>query len=263
MSRCQIGRANSLRTASPNSRNSYKRTTGGKTLSSASSNAPAEEPEEDTSMPQSPPLTPKPLLQGNDLLISMQNNLNLFIDKDWKKNRTVDDFQTETILEIAELMECFPHKWWKKQKFELENAKMELVDVLHFALSGLLLQEEKIKHVKLDVASVVTIPFCKYLIQLALKNRFNEIILHLFNLSKKMEFDIVAYYVAKFTLNKIRQLRGYKTGEYTKVIHGIEDNEMLSKCIEDSIEYQDISKKVYDFYDIPSYERLNLSDINK
>ena len=38
--------------------------------------------------------------------------------------------------ETSELIDSMPWKWWAKyQKFDLQNAKVELVDILHFVVS--------------------------------------------------------------------------------------------------------------------------------
>lgn len=38
--------------------------------------------------------------------------------------------------ETAELVDCVPWKWWAKyQKFDMQNARVELVDILHFVVS--------------------------------------------------------------------------------------------------------------------------------
>lgn len=37
--------------------------------------------------------------------------------------------------ETAELMDCTRWKWWKKSEFDLQNAKVEVVDLLHFVVS--------------------------------------------------------------------------------------------------------------------------------
>lgn len=39
--------------------------------------------------------------------------------------------------EIAELTDCVPWKWWARyQKFDRQNARVEIVDLLHFLISA-------------------------------------------------------------------------------------------------------------------------------
>ncbi|MDR2577070.1 MAG: dUTPase [Puniceicoccales bacterium] len=51
--------------------------------------------------------------------------------KDWVLNYTRAMQQ-----EIAELVDSLPWKWWAKyQEFDLQNARVELVDIFHFVIS--------------------------------------------------------------------------------------------------------------------------------
>jgi dimeric dUTPase (all-alpha-NTP-PPase superfamily) len=37
--------------------------------------------------------------------------------------------------EVAELIDCFPWKWWAHyQRLDLQNARVEVVDILHFLI---------------------------------------------------------------------------------------------------------------------------------
>lgn len=39
--------------------------------------------------------------------------------------------------EVAELIDCVPWKWWAKyQTFDVQNAQVEIVDLLHFLISA-------------------------------------------------------------------------------------------------------------------------------
>jgi dimeric dUTPase (all-alpha-NTP-PPase superfamily) len=39
--------------------------------------------------------------------------------------------------EVAELTDCMPWKWWAKyQKFDRQNARVEVVDLFHFVISA-------------------------------------------------------------------------------------------------------------------------------
>jgi dimeric dUTPase (all-alpha-NTP-PPase superfamily) len=39
--------------------------------------------------------------------------------------------------ELAELVDSVPWKWWKKQQhFDEENAKVEVIDLMHFVISA-------------------------------------------------------------------------------------------------------------------------------
>jgi dimeric dUTPase (all-alpha-NTP-PPase superfamily) len=39
--------------------------------------------------------------------------------------------------EVAELTDCVPWKWWANyQKFDLQNARVEIIDLFHFVISA-------------------------------------------------------------------------------------------------------------------------------
>ena len=77
-----------------------------------------------------------------DTLFDLQKQLNLRIGVD--SDRMSDDERQQWLLnycramsqEIAELTDCVPWKWWAKyQEFDRQNARVEIVDLLHFLIS--------------------------------------------------------------------------------------------------------------------------------
>lgn len=53
-----------------------------------------------------------------------------------EKAKWVGNFCTAIIQETAELRDSVPWKWWSKhQTFDLQNARVEVVDILHFLIS--------------------------------------------------------------------------------------------------------------------------------
>uniref|UniRef100_A0A0A9XNF0 E3 ubiquitin-protein ligase MYLIP n=1 Tax=Lygus hesperus TaxID=30085 RepID=A0A0A9XNF0_LYGHE len=68
-------------------------------------------------------------------------------------------------------------------------------------------------------------------IELAQHYRFETITEGVIASAHDLDFNLVAYYIAKHTLNCIRQLGGYKNGSYVKVKAGVEDNVLLHDCI--------------------------------
>ncbi len=76
-------------------------------------------------------------------LFQMQDSLNKRIGVDSSKITSEED-RTEWTLnycramtqELAELTDSVPWKWWAKyQKFDLQNARVEVVDLFHFLIS--------------------------------------------------------------------------------------------------------------------------------
>lgn len=77
-------------------------------------------------------------------IFEMQSALNLKIGVDAQSMQGNPEEMGRWILqysralgqETAELVDCVPWKWWAKyQKFDLQNARVELVDILHFVVS--------------------------------------------------------------------------------------------------------------------------------
>lgn len=48
----------------------------------------------------------------------------------------LDRICTALIQEACELRDSFQWKWWKKQDYNKQNAKVEVVDIFHFAISA-------------------------------------------------------------------------------------------------------------------------------
>ena len=75
-------------------------------------------------------------------IFQLQRGLNLRIGVDTEEMS--EEERTKWILnytramsqELAELIDSVPWKWWAKyQKFDLQNARVEIVDMLHFLVS--------------------------------------------------------------------------------------------------------------------------------
>jgi len=53
-----------------------------------------------------------------------------------EKIKWILNYSRAVIQEIAELTDSVPWKWWANyQKFEVQNARVEVVDLLHFVIS--------------------------------------------------------------------------------------------------------------------------------
>lgn len=77
-----------------------------------------------------------------DEIFSLQRRLNLRIGVDTESMSNVDkekwilNYARALSQEVAELTDSVPWKWWAKyQKFDEQNAKVEIVDALHFVVS--------------------------------------------------------------------------------------------------------------------------------
>lgn len=183
-------------------------------------------------------------------IIKKQIELNERITPDWRQK----DWELAIITECAEAIESTPWKWWKAGGVaDIDNLKVEAIDLLHFIISyglsychtsnpvddinDLMVKEfsnSKITHEK-DGKSMKIADMLKYMLSGQLsynmdaQARFSVSCYWLFCLMLELGMDINeirAMYFAKNLLNEYRQERGYKdpNGNYRKVINGVEDN---------------------------------------
>jgi hypothetical protein len=199
--------------------------------------------------------------------LQLQDEINRRINKNWVKERTEEDFFRAIWLETAEFMEELPWKWWKKTETDYDNLQIEIVDIFHFLLSLILL-----RHYKLDNEDFytgytdVTISLFYYGLEYSKKLSINELIVKAETLAKQAllkndtgliltfaeivntVFDnfnqMYLLYIGKNMLNHIRQEHGYNTGDYKKVINGLEDNKYLTQIIKQVKNEKSLRKEI-------------------
>lgn len=217
-------------------------------------------------------------------LAKMQDSLNKFINEYWRSARTPDDWGLAVTMESTELMDSYPWKWWKNINAtpDFKNIRVELVDILHFTLSGTMQCDgQAAAPVPEDIDQRISSPLTdtrnavrtfRSVIYLAKIHRFDIITEMVIAAAEDLEFNLVGYYIAKHTLNYIRQLGGYKDGSYVKVRQGQEDNELLHQCIaevpvehvlaEESHEaaWNAIMAKVYEAFNVDAKDRRQVGD---
>lgn len=285
-------------------------------------------------MSRSAPLAISPAIVR--ALSRMQSGLNGFIDPQWLRNRSLDDWGLAITLEAAELIDSYPWKWWKNvhAQPDFKNVRIELVDILHFSLSGTRQMDDEVlrlgasaaphsnirggssssapspatavghqdaprgpsarpadqaaaasaapgaeRHTggansaaagypRLPLSSTQNaVDTFRHVIDLSRVHRFDRITEIVIASADDLQFNLVAYYVAKHTLNYIRQLGGYKGGQYKKVNAGVEDNELLHQCIhgitvetatEDATyraTWETVAQQVYECFQVAPSER--------
>ncbi|PYE34463.1 dUTPase-like protein [Idiomarina fontislapidosi] len=190
-------------------------------------------------------------------IAKLQTQFNQGLDADWPMAPTLarDDFAA-VIVELGERYDHLGYKWWKKQQADHEQANMELIDVLHFAVSDVievLVQDGSASPVetaalKLAEASIRANADealdAKWLLRhTALEGRpdlgrplcfGNESLTQLFNMLYQAYGSAEAVYVSyvgKNALNHVRQQRGYKDGSYIKMWHDEEDNQVMMRLL--------------------------------
>ncbi|MEM9622019.1 MAG: dUTP diphosphatase [Pseudomonadota bacterium] len=145
-------------------------------------------------------------------------------------------------VECAEMLDHFAWKWWKKQDADIEQVKLELVDIWHFALSDMLRADTLSDTVAAELDAVVPTEqvdaeaFRQAVEQLAessLRCKGFELapFLEAMRTLPMSLLELHGLYVGKNVLNRFRQDHGYKNGTYHKTWQGREDNEHLVELL--------------------------------
>ncbi len=196
-------------------------------------------------------------------MLQLQNELNNDTNgvqwrSDVTKNGKRINWKRCIYMETAELIDSFPWKHWKSidDQPDMQNIKIELVDIWHFLMSYLLKFNEldaaaklidnlkgtksDIKIQKWDNEKVDEyLDIFEELMALALvKNdseMMQEALLEQFFKacdSVGLSFDeLYSLYIGKNALNQFRQEHGYKEGTYTKIWNGKEDNVVMQEIL--------------------------------
>ena len=199
--------------------------------------------------------------------VELQDSFNKQLDQDWINKRSYCDWALTILTEVAEFIESLDWKWWKSKQIDIQNLKLEAVDLLHFIISDLiqltlntdnvvdiLRNTEKQKCTIRDLQKVVGfIQILSYELDLLKNNIPNDgyariqfellkrglienlkkllsYILYIAHFNNKSE--LFKLYVFKNALNRLRQDYGYKQGSYNKFWDGKhEDNYFMMQLI--------------------------------
>ena len=71
-------------------------------------------------------------------MLELQDSMNTRVNTDWRDAGY--DWYRAIWIEAAEMLEHYGWKWWKKQQPDTMQVKLEIVDIVHFALSARLVQ---------------------------------------------------------------------------------------------------------------------------
>lgn len=186
-------------------------------------------------------------------LVDMQIAFNQVIDPSYPQNPQVKRDDIKAILvELGEYFEHTAYKWWKKQTPDWAQANMELIDILHFAISDAIENAYDTHHdapaeavaqlIKQGAEAQVTITDGKELIAALAADGDTTKPLQCGPqfFAKLMAALVDAYgdantvyltYIGKNALNNLRQQRGYKQGTYIKMWQGREDNEVMMELL--------------------------------
>lgn len=170
------------------------------------------------------------------IMLKEQDRLNSAIDSEWR-NKNLPWYRY-IYVEAAEAMGSLPFKHWKHIEPDLENLKVEYVDIMHFVLSGMLdisgfnpalfLSGENIfqcpnsNEVQMELIDEIT-----RIASDSKRSGYEDIFCVLMDAWYTLGFDIkdmLREYMVKNCLNYFRTENGYKDGTYVKNWDGEEDN---------------------------------------
>ncbi len=169
-------------------------------------------------------------------MLTMQDRMNTRVHPEW----VAQDFAwyRAAWIECGELIDHYGFKWWKKQEPDMEQVRLEVIDIWHFGLSALFDQEKTIEEIATGIETeLATHTFSGLGVReateaLALdclqRKSFSPSLFRDLMYAAELDFDeLYRSYIGKNVLNFFRQDHGYKEGTYSKTWQGREDNEHL------------------------------------
>jgi len=176
-------------------------------------------------------------------MASMQEEHNQQVHPEWQTQGY--DYYRAIWVECAELLDHYGWKWWKHQTPDLEQSRLELVDIWHFGLSELIRD-----NIELDTAltAFAGLPAAgdagsdnpegfrqaiETLAEQTLVDKAFPLAAFVSALAAlPMGYqELFELYIGKNVLNRFRQSHGYKEGTYQKLWQGREDNEHLIEVL--------------------------------
>jgi dimeric dUTPase (all-alpha-NTP-PPase superfamily) len=173
------------------------------------------------------------------VMLELQDAMNTRVNSGWR--RANNEWYRAIWTESAEMLDHYGWKWWKHQEPDLDQVRLELVDILHFAMSDYLLQNNDndavASRILEEMASPDSITDIRLAIEMMAQSTIANRSMHFSVFANimeliEMDFDqLYRMYVGKNVLNFFRQDHGYKDGSYIKLWQGREDNEHLAELL--------------------------------
>jgi len=173
------------------------------------------------------------------VMLELQDAMNSRVNSDWRQAK--NEWYRAIWTECAEMLDHYGWKWWKHQQPDLDQVRLELVDIFHFAMSDYLLRDNDNNKVAVrileEMASPGTIDDMALAIESMAQTTIADQSMHFSEFANimqiiEMDFDaLYRMYVGKNVLNFFRQDHGYKEGSYIKVWQDREDNEHLAELL--------------------------------
>lgn len=180
-------------------------------------------------------------------MLTMQDKMNTRVHENWVEQNF--EWYRAAWIECGELIDHYGFKWWKKQDPDMEQVRLEAIDIWHFGMSALFTPGKSIEDIAAEMAAelgahqpsglgvrAATEALALHCLQ---TRSFSPVLFWDLMLASGLDFDgLYRSYVGKNVLNFFRQDHGYKDGSYIKNWAGREDNEHLVELLE-SLEASD------------------------
>jgi dimeric dUTPase (all-alpha-NTP-PPase superfamily) len=188
------------------------------------------------------------------IMLELQEAMNSKVHAQWRQQGFA--WYRAIWTECAEMLDHYGWKWWKHQTPDIEQVKLELVDIFHFGMSCRLMEHDDLDAIAETMAYEfedirVEPDFRLTLESLALNSleskSFSAQIFAGCMQQIGMSFDeLFKSYVGKNVLNFFRQDHGYQSGTYQKIWQDKEDNEHLVEVLSSlDAEREDFADAVY------------------
>jgi dimeric dUTPase (all-alpha-NTP-PPase superfamily) len=171
-------------------------------------------------------------------MLDLQDAMNTRVHSDWRQQGF--EWYRAIWIECAELMDHYGWKWWKKQTPDIDQVKLEVIDIWHFGLSMLLVNNTSATMIEEQLSSAFKKESANDFLESVELFAGDVLVSKTFSIEKftcmltasGMSFDeLYTGYVGKNVLNFFRQDHGYKEGTYHKLWGGKEDNEHLVELV--------------------------------
>jgi dimeric dUTPase (all-alpha-NTP-PPase superfamily) len=173
-------------------------------------------------------------------MLTMQDRMNRRIHPEWIAQHY--EWYRALWIECGELIEHYGYKWWKKQTPDIEQVRLEAIDIWHFGMSALFVDNKTPEVIAAEMAQAVaqhqpsglgvreaTEALAAYSLN---TKSFSVALFWDLMIAVELSFDeLYRQYVGKNVLNFFRQDHGYKEGTYIKSWNGREDNEHLVEIL--------------------------------
>ena len=173
-------------------------------------------------------------------MATLQDRHNRQVHAEWRDQGY--EYYRAVWIECAELLDHIGWKWWRRQQPDIEQTRLEVVDIWHFGLSDLLranavndaLADRMAERANASESADQRADLRAAVETLALATLTHqsfdiEAFVDVMNALPMRLDELHDIYVGKNVLNAFRQDHGYRDGSYVKIWNGREDNAHLAE----------------------------------